>query len=119
MAGERSFSLMVTINYTILVISLNYLICFWDWGRKGYMDELSMGPLTNGMKVVVNKGCAVICGRGYIIDGVKIFTHDPAHTTLDRIDRIILQLNLATRSINLMIKRCYSRCSSATSFTAR
>ncbi|MGR5954077.1 hypothetical protein ACT7DP_28665 [Bacillus paranthracis] len=64
-----------------------------------------MGPLTNGMKVVVNKGCAVICGRGYIIDGVKIFTHDPAHTTLDRIDRIILQLNLATRSINLMIKK--------------
>ena len=35
----------------------------------------------------------------------KDFTHDPAHTTLDRIDRIILQLNLATRSINLMIKK--------------
>ncbi|ONG85129.1 structural protein [Bacillus cereus] len=106
MAGERSFFFDGEDKlYNSQDFAQLFDMFFGTGVVKGYMDELSMGPLTNGMKVVVNKGCAVICGRGYIIDGVKIFTHDPAHTTLDRIDRIILHLNLATRSINLMIKK--------------
>lgn len=106
MAGERSFFFDGDDKlYNSSDFAQLFDMFFGTGVVKGYMDELSMGPLTNGMKVVVNKGCAVICGRGYIIDGVKIFTHDPAHTTLDRIDRIILQLNLATRSIYLMIKK--------------
>ncbi|OJE45033.1 structural protein [Bacillus proteolyticus] len=106
MAGERSFFFDGEDKlYNSNDFAQLFDMFFGTGVVKGYSDELSMGPLSNGMKVVINKGCAVICGRGYIIDGVKIFTHEPAHTTLDRIDRIVLQLNLATRAINLTIKK--------------
>ncbi|MEW4234701.1 structural protein [Bacillus thuringiensis] len=72
---------------------------------KGYLQNLNIIPISDGMKTSVNSGCAVIYGRGYILEGLRVLVHDPAHATLDRIDRIILQLNLATRAINIMIKK--------------
>nr|WP_088328060.1 structural protein [Bacillus cereus] len=72
---------------------------------KGYLHNLNIIPVTSGMKTSVNSGCAVIYGRGYILEGLRVLVHEPAHATLDRIDRIILQLNLATRSINIRIKK--------------
>lgn len=72
---------------------------------KGYLHNLNIIPIASGMKTSVNSGCAVIYGRGYILEGLRVLVHDPAHTTLDRIDRIVLQLNLATRSINIKIKK--------------
>ncbi|MDF9623651.1 structural protein [Bacillus tropicus] len=72
---------------------------------KGYLHNMNIISISDGMKTSVNSGCAVIYGRGYILEGLRILVHDPAHATLDRIDRIVLQLNLATRSINLIVKK--------------
>ncbi|MGN4667017.1 structural protein [Bacillus cereus group sp. MYBK234-1] len=72
---------------------------------KGYLHNMNINSISDGMKTSVNSGCAVIYGRGYILEGLRILVHDPAHDTLDRIDRIVLQLNLATRSINLIVKK--------------
>lgn len=72
---------------------------------KGYLHNLNIISIASGMKTSVNSGCAVIYGRGYILEGLRVLVHEPAHATLDRIDRIILQLNLATRSINIRIKK--------------
>ena len=72
---------------------------------KGYLHNMNINSISDGMKTSVNSGCAVIYGRGYILEELRILVHDPAHDTLDRIDRIVLQLNLATRSINLIVKK--------------
>lgn len=57
-----------------------------------------------GMTVKVLQGLGFIEGYFAFEDVDRVLTVQAAHSTLDRIDRVVLRLNLATRYIDLYIK---------------
>lgn len=79
---------------------------FFDTGvAKGYLNELKVSASKNNMITSVSTGAATVVGRGYVNDEILDITHDAAHATLDRIDRVVVQLNLATREVSILVKK--------------
>lgn len=73
---------------------------------KGYINDLKVSPyFGNTMQTIISPGAATIMGKGYINDEAFLLTHDTAHATLDRIDRVVIQMNLATRKMELLVKK--------------
>lgn len=77
---------------------------------KGYINDLKVSPyFGNTMQTIISPGAATIMGKGYINDEAFLLTHDTAHATLDRIDRVVIQMNLATRKMELLVKKAYQQ----------
>lgn len=59
----------------------------------------------NGFNITVSKGSAFIKGYLYINDTDLSMTIDGADNILSRIDRIVLELDIVNRKINLQVKK--------------
>ncbi|PNP88217.1 hypothetical protein BMT55_15765 [Listeria newyorkensis] len=68
---------------------------------------LTVSANGSNMMTTVSDGSAFIDGRLYINDAALQLTHEPAHPTLDRIDRVVIRLNtdVEERSIKAFVKQ--------------
>lgn len=58
-----------------------------------------------GMEVVLGTGCANIRGYFYKNDAPITFTLEPADSVLNRIDRIVIKLDIVTRTMKAILKK--------------
>lgn len=58
-----------------------------------------------GLEVVLGTGCANIRGYFYKNDAPITFTLDPADSVLNRIDRIVIKLDIVARTMKAILKK--------------
>lgn len=58
-----------------------------------------------GLEVILGTGCANIRGYFYKNDAPIIFTLDPADSVLNRIDRIVIKLDIINRTMKAILKK--------------
>lgn len=74
---------------------------------KGIASELAVDTMGNNLLTIVGTGVAFLEGRYYENDSLLELTHDPEGLGLNRIDRIVVRLDLNTdkRSVRAIVKK--------------
>lgn len=73
-----------------------------------YVKNELMGlrvTIVNGLDIQVETGYALIRGKDYENDTAINFTLDNADNVLDRIDRVVLKLDIVARTIKITLKK--------------
>lgn len=82
-----------------------YFKMFFNSGVANVNGKVGLTIISSGTKAVIEPGFALINGYYYKNNSNKELQADPADNILNRIDRVVLKLDLTTRTINSYIKK--------------